>query len=136
LSPLSECPCLSDCNGFFVFQRRPIHDTAARNALTRFEASLGKKFATQLENSGVDESELRKLEQLKDLFDFLDEITSASEEEIHVDNAATIFKLKTREAPGHKRGARAKAWSKPPEESDDGKHEQSNEEEEPARGKR
>ncbi|KAF9508646.1 hypothetical protein BS47DRAFT_1320578 [Hydnum rufescens UP504] len=117
-------------------RRRPLQDTAARNALTRFEASLGKKFATQLENSGIDESELRKLEQLKDLFDFLDEITSASEEEIDVDNTATIFKMETREAPGHKRGARAKGSSKPPEQSEDGKHEKSNEEEEPAHRKR
>lgn len=57
-------------------------DSVARNALTRFEGSLSKKFAAQLE--GFDEAGLRELEQLKEIFEFLDDVSSGSEEEIDI----------------------------------------------------
>lgn len=53
-------------------QRRPLRDTTASNALQRFDSAICKKFATQLD--GMNEDEYRKLEELKDLFEFLDDI--------------------------------------------------------------
>ncbi len=53
----------------------------ARNAVARFETNLCKKFASQLE--GFDESQLRQLEALRELFEYLDEISS--DEEISVE---------------------------------------------------
>ncbi|KAJ7678710.1 hypothetical protein B0H17DRAFT_1334057 [Mycena rosella] len=52
--------------------RRPLYDTIANNAFQKFAANISKKFEKQLED--FDEAEYRKLEELKDLFDFLDEI--------------------------------------------------------------
>jgi condensin complex subunit 3 len=53
-------------------QCRPLRDTTANNALVRFDTSITKKFEKQLED--FNEDEYRKLEELKDLFEFLDEI--------------------------------------------------------------
>jgi len=58
-------------------RRRPLKDTTARNAVARFETNLRKKFASQLE--GFDESQLRELETLTELFKYLDEISSDEE---------------------------------------------------------
>lgn len=63
----------------FVLQRRPIHDTAAKNALERFEKALHKKFAEKLE--GVSEEDYRKLEHLSQLFEFLDAMPEVEEDE-------------------------------------------------------
>ncbi|KAI0634669.1 nuclear condensing complex subunit [Trametes polyzona] len=52
--------------------RRPPKDTAAKNALAKFDAALSKKYEAQLEN--FSEDEFRKLEELRDLFEFLDDI--------------------------------------------------------------
>ncbi|KAI0777818.1 nuclear condensing complex subunit [Trametes elegans] len=52
--------------------RRPPRDTAAKNALIKFDAALSKKYEKQLEN--FSEDEFRKLEELRELFDFLDDI--------------------------------------------------------------
>jgi condensin complex subunit 3 len=49
-----------------------MRDTAANNAFTRFDASISKKFEKQL--ADFNEEEYRKLEELKDLFEFLDGI--------------------------------------------------------------
>jgi condensin complex subunit 3 len=53
-------------------QRRPIRDVSARNALTKFDASISKKYADKL--AGFSEEEYRRLEQLEALFAFLDDI--------------------------------------------------------------
>jgi condensin complex subunit 3 len=53
-------------------QRRPIRDTAAKNALAKFDAAISKRYAEQLES--FNEEDYRQLEYLKDLFEFLDEI--------------------------------------------------------------
>ena len=53
-------------------QRRPPRDTSAKNALSKFENALSKKYEKALEN--FSEDEFRKLEELKDLFEFLDDI--------------------------------------------------------------
>ena len=58
-------------------------DTATKNALTRFESSLTKKFSAQLEN--FNEQEFREIQEMKDLFDFLDQVESDGEEEIPLD---------------------------------------------------
>ncbi|KAG2337723.1 hypothetical protein BDR05DRAFT_894747 [Suillus weaverae] len=52
--------------------RRPIRDTAAKNALAKFDAAISKRYAEQLES--FSEEDYRQLEYLKDLFEFLDDI--------------------------------------------------------------
>ncbi|KAI0360255.1 ARM repeat-containing protein [Trametes cingulata] len=52
--------------------RRPPRDTAAKNALVKFDAALSKKYERQLAN--FSEDEFRKLEELRELFEFLDDI--------------------------------------------------------------
>jgi condensin complex subunit 3 len=59
-------------------QRRPLRDAVSKNALIKFEATLGKKFAAQLE--GFSEEEYRKLEELQDLFKFLDDMIPEDDE--------------------------------------------------------
>jgi condensin complex subunit 3 len=46
--------------------------------MTRFENSFTKKYSAQLES--FDEGEFRELEQLKELFEFLDSVESEGEE--------------------------------------------------------
>lgn len=60
-------------------QRRPPRDTTAKNALAKFETALSKKYERQLEN--FSEEELRKLEELRDMFEFLDDIIPLEEDE-------------------------------------------------------
>jgi condensin complex subunit 3 len=48
-----------------------LKDLTSRRALAKFDALITKKFEKQLE---LKEEELRKLEELQDLFDFLDDI--------------------------------------------------------------
>ncbi|KAG6908746.1 hypothetical protein DXG01_003450 [Tephrocybe rancida] len=52
--------------------RRPLRDTTTNNAFTKFETTITKKFEKQLED--FSEEEYRKLEQLEDLFQFVDSI--------------------------------------------------------------
>ncbi|EPQ52389.1 chromosome condensation complex protein [Gloeophyllum trabeum ATCC 11539] len=59
--------------------RRPLKDTTANNALTRFDAAISKKFEKQLED--FDEEQYRELESLKELFEFLDDIIPESDED-------------------------------------------------------
>ncbi|KAI0941839.1 hypothetical protein AcV7_002413 [Taiwanofungus camphoratus] len=59
--------------------RRPLRDTASQNAFVKFDSAISKKFERQLE--GFSEEEYRQLENLKGLFEFLDEIESDSEED-------------------------------------------------------
>ena len=49
-----------------------MRDTVCNTALAKFETTIGKKFTRQLEH--FSEEEFRKLEELNDLFDFLDSI--------------------------------------------------------------
>ena len=60
-------------------QRRPPRDTAAKNALAKFDAALSKKYERQLEN--FSEEELRKLEELREMFEFLDDIIPLEEDD-------------------------------------------------------
>ena len=60
-------------------QRRPPRDTTAKNALAKFDAAIAKKYEKQLEN--FSDEELRKLEELKDLFEFLDDIIPLEDDE-------------------------------------------------------
>lgn len=53
-------------------QRRPPGDVSARNALSKFDAAISKKYADKLSN--FSEEEYRQLEQLVSLFKFLDDI--------------------------------------------------------------
>ncbi|KAG5635107.1 hypothetical protein H0H81_012436 [Sphagnurus paluster] len=59
--------------------RRPLRDATTRNAFTKFEAAILKKYEKQLED--FSEEEYRKLEQLEALFEFLDEIVPEDDEE-------------------------------------------------------
>jgi len=51
-------------------QRRPLRDSVCNNAFTKFETLITKKFKDQLEH--FSEDEFRKLEELNELFMFLD----------------------------------------------------------------
>ncbi|KIJ59925.1 hypothetical protein HYDPIDRAFT_99639 [Hydnomerulius pinastri MD-312] len=55
-----------------ISTRRPLRDTTARNAFTKFDAAVTKKYADKL--ADFSEEEYRQLEQLNDLFAFLDDI--------------------------------------------------------------
>ncbi|KAI6131286.1 nuclear condensing complex subunit [Pisolithus croceorrhizus] len=59
--------------------RRPLRDTAAKNALAKFDAALSKKYADKLVD--FSEEEYRQLAALKDLFEFLDDIIPVDEGE-------------------------------------------------------
>ncbi|CCM04766.1 uncharacterized protein FIBRA_06956 [Fibroporia radiculosa] len=59
--------------------RRPMRDAAAQNAIVKFDDLISKKFARQLE--GFSEDEYRQLENMQDLFTFLDNIPPESDEE-------------------------------------------------------
>ncbi|XP_006463505.1 hypothetical protein AGABI2DRAFT_73577 [Agaricus bisporus var. bisporus H97] len=63
----------------WVNMRRPLKDLTSRKALAKFDALISKKFEKQLE---LKEEELRKLEELQDLFDFLDDIIPEDDDEI------------------------------------------------------
>ncbi|KAJ7086065.1 nuclear condensing complex subunit [Mycena belliarum] len=60
--------------------RRPLKDTATKNAFKKFDATISKKFEKQLED--FDEEEYRKLEELKELFEFLDDIMPEDDDEV------------------------------------------------------
>ena len=60
-------------------QRRPLHDTVAKNAFTRFDMAVSKKYDKQLED--FNEAEYRKMAELKDLFEFLDDIIPENDDE-------------------------------------------------------
>lgn len=62
-----------------VKSRRPPPDTASKNNLKRFDALLDKKFEAQL--ADLNEEELRKMENLQELFEFLDDIIPEDEDE-------------------------------------------------------
>lgn len=57
-----------------------MRDTVCNTALAKFETTIVKKFARQLEH--FSEEEFRKLEELNDLFDFLDSIIPLDDDEI------------------------------------------------------
>jgi len=70
------------CNNFIfcltnIQQLR--QDASTKNALARLQKSIEKQFTEQLE--GFDEEELRKLEELHDLFEFLDDLDLEDEGE-------------------------------------------------------
>lgn len=60
--------------GRIYSQRRPFKDAVARNAFARFEKGLDKVLSSQLE--GFKEEEYIQLDELRDKFDWLDDITS------------------------------------------------------------
>ncbi|KAG5641543.1 hypothetical protein DXG03_004802 [Asterophora parasitica] len=64
---------------FGLRSRRPLRDTTTNNAFAKFEANIAKKFEKQLED--FSEEEYRKLEQLEELFKFLDDIIPEDDEE-------------------------------------------------------
>ena len=70
---LSELICL------FLFKRRPPKDTTSSNALLRYEKAISSKYEKQL--ASFNEEEYRQLEELKDLFEFLDDIIPEDDEE-------------------------------------------------------
>ncbi|KIK98064.1 hypothetical protein PAXRUDRAFT_824294 [Paxillus rubicundulus Ve08.2h10] len=62
-----------------IFTRRPLRDTTARNAFTKFDAAVSKKYVDKL--TDFSEEEYRQLEQLDDLFKFLDDIVPLDDAE-------------------------------------------------------
>ncbi|KAG8917004.1 hypothetical protein FRC02_003417 [Tulasnella sp. 418] len=71
-----------------LHKRRPPNDTVARNAVARFDKSLDKKLATQLE--GFTQANYLDLKQLQDMFDDADDIINGGDdddaESINVDD--------------------------------------------------
>ncbi|KAF9008698.1 nuclear condensing complex subunit [Cyathus striatus] len=65
-----------------VMQRRPLQDVAANKAVAKFDSIISEKFAQQLED--FSEEDYKKLENLKDLFDFLDSIIPEDDEVVEV----------------------------------------------------
>jgi condensin complex subunit 3 len=63
-------------------QKRPLKDTVARNAITKFDNMLSKKFEEQLKD--FSEEDYRKLESLQELFNFIDDIIPEDEDEEEV----------------------------------------------------
>ncbi|KZT57283.1 putative mitotic chromosome condensation-related protein [Calocera cornea HHB12733] len=59
--------------------RRPVKDTASRNALVRFQSAINKKYSEQL--AGMDEAAYRELESLKELFDDVFSLVPDDDEE-------------------------------------------------------
>ncbi|KDR81425.1 hypothetical protein GALMADRAFT_239313 [Galerina marginata CBS 339.88] len=60
--------------------RRPLRDSACNTAFTKFELTITKKFEKQLE--GLTEADYRKLEELNELFEFLDSIIPLDDDEL------------------------------------------------------
>ena len=60
-------------------QRRPLRDSACNTALTKFDTAISKKFEKQLQY--FTEEEFRKLEELSELFEFLDSIIPLDDDE-------------------------------------------------------
>ncbi|KAL4072446.1 nuclear condensing complex subunit [Scleroderma yunnanense] len=67
--------------------RRPLRDTVSKNAVSKFDTALSKKYAEKL--ADFSEEEYRQLAALKDLFEFLDDI-------IPLDDGEEIEMPKTR----------------------------------------
>jgi condensin complex subunit 3 len=55
-----------------------LYDATSKAAFDRFEKSITKNFAKQLE--GFSEEEYRQLEHLKELFEYLDQIVPEEED--------------------------------------------------------
>lgn len=71
-------------NGEGVFsdkrsQRRSPREAVAKSSLAKFDATISNKYSAQLES--FSEEDYRKLEYLKDLFEFLDDIIPEEERE-------------------------------------------------------
>ncbi|KAI0073109.1 ARM repeat-containing protein [Panus rudis PR-1116 ss-1] len=73
--------------------RRPLRDTASKNAFNKFEAAFTKKFEKQLED--FNKEEYRKLEHLHELFQFLDDIIPEDDEEEEVPKKRTARKRRS-----------------------------------------
>lgn len=56
-----------------------MRDVTSHNALNKFDAIISRRFKNQLE---LKEKELRKFEELQDLFEFLDDIIPEDEGEL------------------------------------------------------
>ena len=66
-------------------QRRPLREASTKKTFAKFQATVETKYEKQL--ADFNEDEFRQLEELKDIFEFLDEITPDSdwdEEDTHV----------------------------------------------------
>lgn len=74
-----SCHCLIEC----ILQRRPLRDHASKTAFSKFETAFTKKFEKLLED--FSEEEFRKLEELDELFMFLDSIFPPEDEETEAD---------------------------------------------------
>ncbi len=58
-------------------------DATAKNAINKFEAALSKRFESQLAN--FSEEEYRELDELKELFSFLDDLIPLDDDEEVID---------------------------------------------------
>lgn len=77
---MNDCCCREPPDK--VSQRRPPREAVAKNALAKFDGLISNKYSAQLES--FSEEDYRKLEHLKDLFEFLDDIIPEEEPEPEV----------------------------------------------------
>ncbi|PBK67371.1 hypothetical protein ARMSODRAFT_958949 [Armillaria solidipes] len=68
---------------FRLQSRQPVKDATAKNAINKFEAALSKRFESQLVN--FSEEEYRELDELKELFTFLDDLIPLDDDEEVID---------------------------------------------------
>jgi len=79
--------------------RRPLRDSACNTAFTKFETTISKKFEKQLQH--FTEEEFRKLEELTELFGFLDSIIPLDDDENQsVDVPRSSRKRRSESVPG------------------------------------
>ncbi|KIM49317.1 hypothetical protein M413DRAFT_438505, partial [Hebeloma cylindrosporum] len=93
--------------------RRPLRDSVCNNAFTKFETLITKKFENQLEH--FSEEEFRKLEELNELFMFLDSIIPMEDDDDDVDAPTRNRKRRSDTTTSESR-------SRSPDEKDKNKH--------------
>ncbi|KAH9484188.1 Condensin complex subunit 3 [Psilocybe cubensis] len=62
-----------------LITRRPLKDSVCLNAFNKFQATISKKFEEQLE--GFSEEDLRELEDLAEVFEFIDSMTPLDDDD-------------------------------------------------------
>ncbi|KAK0458800.1 nuclear condensing complex subunit [Desarmillaria tabescens] len=112
---------------FRLQSRQPVKDATAKNAINKFEIALSKKFESQLAN--FSEEEYRDLDELKELFTFLDELIPLDDEDEVIDvkpkrtrkrRSDSVTSLSSEDTETNSRKPKTKAKKRRISGSDDG----------------
>ncbi|KAK0203640.1 nuclear condensing complex subunit [Desarmillaria ectypa] len=112
---------------FRLQSRQPVKDATAKNAINKFETALSKRFESQLAN--FSEEEYRDLDELKELFTFLDDLIPLDDEDEVIDvkpkrtrkrPSGSITSLSSEETETSSRKPKNKAKKRRISGSDDG----------------